>query len=175
MHVLRIIDGGIAHRGFNRLRDLLHHRRPADILGQEFGAHGGSDRQARLRCRAGFAVPGEHGRVRGDDAVAAARPDHRDGGDLRFAALAVPLQRAPKGLIGQDAREIVHAAIAFSLADDGDHFIRRELPAGDAGIEPGGVLHGLEFDLCNLDRHPASAPYVLVYMRGAHSPRTIRS
>jgi len=92
--------------------------------------------------------------MRRDDAVAAARPHHRDGGDLRFAALAVPLQRAAKGLIGQDAREVVHAAIAFGLADDGDHFVRGELPAGDAGIEPGGVLHRLEFDLCDLDRHP---------------------
>jgi hypothetical protein len=94
MHVLRIIDGGIAHRGFDRLRDLLHHRRPADVLRQELGAHRGSDRQARLRCRAALAVLGEDGRVRGDDAVAAARPHHRDGGNLPFAALAVPLQRA---------------------------------------------------------------------------------
>src|SRR5215813_12155513 len=175
MHVLRIIDGGIAHRGFDRLRDLLHHRRPTDVLRQEFGAHGGPDRQAGLRCRAGLAVLGEHGRVWRDDAVAAARPDHRDGGDLRFAALAVALQRAAKGLIGQDAREVVHAAIAFGFADDGDHFVRTELSADDAGIESGGVLHRFEFDLCNLDRHPASAPYVLAYIRGAHSPRTIRS
>src|SRR5262249_44597849 len=77
--------------------------------------------------------------------------------DLRFAALAVPLQRAPKGLIGEDAREVVHAAIAFGLADDGDHFVRAELPAGDAGIEPGGVLPRLEFGLCTLERRAASA------------------
>src|SRR6516165_6209814 len=109
--------------------------------------------------------------MRRADAVAATGPDHREGGNLRLAALAVPLQRAAKGLIGQDARKVVHAAIAFGLADDGDHFVRAELPAGDACIEPGGILHRLEFDLCDLDRHPASAPYVLAYIRGAHSPR----
>src|SRR5262249_59003541 len=72
----------------------------------------------------------------GDDPVAAARPDHRDGGDLRFAALAVPLQRPAKGLVGQDAREVVDATIAFGLADDGDHLVRGELPAREAGLEP---------------------------------------
>src|SRR5262249_61923550 len=85
MHVLRIIDGGIAHRGFDRLRDLLHHRRPTDVLRQEFGAHGGPDRQAGLRCRAGLAVLCGHGRVWRDDALAAAPPDPTDGGELPFA------------------------------------------------------------------------------------------
>ena len=34
MHVLRIVDAGVAHRGFHRIRDLLDHRRPADVLGK---------------------------------------------------------------------------------------------------------------------------------------------
>src|SRR5262252_6032702 len=173
MHVLRIIDGGIAHRGFDRLGDLLHHRQPADVLRQELGAHRGPDRQARLRCRAGLTVLGEDGRVWRDDAVAAARPHHRDGGDLRFAALAVPLQRAAKGLVGQDAREVVDAAIAFGLADDGNHFVRGELPAREASLEPGGVLNRLELHLCRFDRH-GSIRY-MVFIRGAHSPRIIGS
>jgi hypothetical protein len=63
------------------------------------------------------------------------------------------LQRPAKGLIGQDAREVVHPAVPFGLANDGDHLVRRELPAGDAGLKPGSILNGLELDLCNLYRH----------------------
>jgi hypothetical protein len=46
MHVARIVDPGGPHRRFHGGSDLLHHRRPADVLGQELGAHRGSDRQA---------------------------------------------------------------------------------------------------------------------------------
>ena len=143
VHVAGIVDASVAHRGLNRLRDLLDHRRPADILGQELRAQCSSDRQARFRGGAGPHVAGEHRRVRGDDAVAAARPHHGDRGDLRVAALAVPLQRPAKGLVGQNSREVVHAAIAFGLADDGDDLVRGELAAGDAGLETRRVLNRL--------------------------------
>src|SRR5262249_34076566 len=109
-------------------------------------------RQAWLRRRTALGVTGKDGRVRGDDAVATARPDHRNGGDLHLAALAVFLQRPAKGLVGQDAREVVHAAVALGLPDDGDHLVRAELPASDACLEPGSILHGLELDLCDLYR-----------------------
>src|SRR5262249_43712375 len=96
---------------------------------------------------------GEHRRVRRDNSIAAARPDHRDGCNLRFAALAMFLQRPAEGLVGEDAREIVHAAVALGFADDGDHLVRGELPARNAGLEPGGILHIFQLDLCDLDRH----------------------
>src|SRR5262245_1087880 len=83
------------------------------------------------------------------------------------------LQRPTKGLVGQDTREIVHAAVAFGLADDGDHLVRDELPTGNACLEPGGILHGLELDLCDFYRHPLS--YVTLRKPRAHSPRIKRS
>jgi hypothetical protein len=70
------------------------------------------------------------------------------------------LQHAAKGLVGQDAREVVHAAVAFGFADDGDHLVRSELPARDACLEPGGVLHVLELDFCDLDCHHNLKPRV---------------
>ena len=174
VHVLRIVDAGVAHRGFDGGRDLLDHGRPADILRQQLRAQRGADRQARFRRWAGLAVAREHRRMRRDDAVAAARPDHRDVRDLGLAALAELLQHAAKRLVGENAREIVDAAIAFGLADDRDHLVGAELALGDARLQAGGVLHGLELDLRDLDRH-SSAPYTSLRMRGAHSPRSICS
>jgi hypothetical protein len=79
--------------------------------------------------------------VRRDNPIAAARPDHRDRRNLRFAALAVFLQGAAKSLVGEDAREVVHAAVALGFPDDGDHLVRGELSARNASLEPGGILH----------------------------------
>ncbi len=55
MDVLRIADAGIFHGGFHRGGDLIHHRRAADVFGQQFGAHGGADREPRLRLGSGLA------------------------------------------------------------------------------------------------------------------------
>ena len=61
-------------------------------------------------------------------------PDHTIGilRDLGFAALAVLDQHAAERLVGEDAGEVVDAAIAFGLADHGDDLVGGELPAGDA-------------------------------------------
>ena len=77
------------------------------------------------------------------------------------------LQHRAKRLVGQDAGEIVDAAIAFGLADDGDHFIRLELSIADAGLDAGSVLHVLQFDLGDLNSHYAkSSLFLILVMRG---------
>ena len=83
----------------------------------------GADDEPRFARRAGLGVAREHRRVRRDDAVAAARPDHRDLRDLRFGAAAVLVQHRAKRLVGEDAGEIVDAAIAFGLADHRDDLV----------------------------------------------------
>ena len=162
MHVGRIGDAGVAHGGAHALGDFLHHRRPADILRENLGAHGGADDQPRFVRRAGLGVAREHGRVRRDHAVAAARPDHRDFCDLGFGAAAVLFQHRAKRLVGEDAGEIVDAAIAFGLADDGDHLVRLELSVADAGLHAGSVLHVLQFDLGDFNSHYPKSSLFLV-------------
>ena len=94
----------------------------------------GARRSSRCRSRAAtlsagpvLSLRGEDGGVRRDHAVAAARPHHRDLRDVGLAAPAVLHQDAAERLVGENAGEIVDAAIAFGLADDGDDLIGREL------------------------------------------------
>src|SRR6185369_14934052 len=84
---------------------------------------------------------------------AAARPDHRDVGDLRFAAVALLVEHAAEGLVGEDAGEVVDAAVALGLTDDGDDLIGGELAARNALFEAARVLHCLELDLRDFNRH----------------------
>ena len=138
-----------------RIGDFLDHRRPADVFGQDFDAHRRADGEPRFRRRAGLGIAREHRRVRGDDAVAAARPDHRDFGDLLLRAAAELAQHRAKRLIGEDAGEIVHPAVAFGLADDGDDLVGAELAFADQGLHAGSVLHILQFDFGDFDGHYA--------------------
>ncbi len=62
-------------------------------------------------------------------------------------------QHAAKRLVGEDAGEIVHAAIAFGLADDRDDLIGGELAVRDASLDAGRVLHRLQFDFGDFDGH----------------------
>ncbi len=64
-------------------------------------------------------------------------------------------QHRAKRLIGEDAGEIVHAAVAFGLADDGDDLVGLELAVADARLHARRVLHVLQFDFGNLDSHYA--------------------
>ena len=105
--------------------------------------------------RAGLGVAGKNRRVRRDHAVAAARPDHRNFGDLLFGAAAVLAQHRAKRLIGEDAGKIVHAAVALGLADDGDDLVGLELAVADARLHARRILHVLQFDFGNLDSHYA--------------------
>ena len=123
VHVGRIVDAGVAHGGAHAIGDLLDHGRPADVLGQKLGAHRRADGQAGFVGRAGLVVAGKDRRMRRDDAVAAAGPDHRNLRDLLLRAAAVLAQHRAKRLIGEDAGEIVDAAIALGLADDGDDLV----------------------------------------------------
>ena len=154
--VLRIVDAGVLHRRLHRRRHLLDHGRAADVFRQQLDAHGGADGKPRLRGRTGLAVAREHGGVRRDHAVAAAGPDHRNLADLVLAALAVLEQHLAESLIGEDAGEVVDAAVAFGLADDGDDLIGGELAGLDAVLDAAGVLHRLQLNFRDFDRHPSS-------------------
>src|SRR5438874_1997673 len=83
----------------------------ADIFRQDFRADGGADHEALLVRRPLLAVPGENSGVGRHHAVAAARPYHRDPPDELGAPGPVPRERGSERLIGQDAREVIDAAI----------------------------------------------------------------
>ena len=70
-------------------------------------------------------------------------PDQTIGIDAISASLRVPClrQHAAERLVGEDAGEIVDAAVAFGFADDGDHLVGGELACGNALLQAGGVLH----------------------------------
>ena len=89
-------------------------------------------------------------------------------------------QHAAERLVGEDAGEVVDAAIAFGLADHGDDLVGGELALADAGLEPGGVLHALQFDFGDFNGHSALSSLVLfarqaVRVHGTTSPRIIFS
>ncbi len=67
-------------------------------------------------------------------------------------------QHAAKRLVGQDAGEIVDAAIALGLADDGDDLVGAELTGPNQCLEPARVLNCLQFDFCNFNRHSPKTP-----------------
>src|SRR6202011_162250 len=73
--------------------------------------------------------------------------------DLRLAAAALAREDAAERLVGEDAGEVVDAAVALGLADDGDDFVGHELSGADAVAQAGRILHVLELDLCDFDRH----------------------
>ena len=158
VHVGRVLEPGGAHRGPHPLGDLLDHGRPADVLGQELGAHGRADDQAGLAGGPPRAVLREHRGVGGDHPVTPSRPHHGDATDLLRRPLPVLLQHAPEGLVGENAREVVDAPVALGLADDGDHLVGCEPAGEDALLETGGVLDAPELDLGDLDGHRPPLP-----------------
>ena len=76
-------------------------------------------------------------------------------GDVLLGAPAALQQHAAERLVGENASEVVHPAVAFGLADHGNDLVGGELTLADAGFEPRGVLHALQFDFGNLDGHSA--------------------
>ena len=92
VHVGRVDDPRPLHRDLHAGGDLLDHRGPADVLGEDHVAHGDADRDptpGSVPDRVlGPAGAREHGRVGGDHAVAATRPDHGDLPDLVHGAAA---------------------------------------------------------------------------------------
>src|SRR5262245_41372614 len=153
VHVLRVLDARVLHRGPHALRDDLHHARSADVLGLQLCAHGGSYHQACLGRRARAAVPSEHGGVRGDDAVTTSRPHHGNRGDFRLAARAVLRQHPTESLVGEESREVVDASVSFGFPYHGDHLFGGELAGAQALLQAGGILHALQLDLCHFDGH----------------------
>src|SRR6267154_4969102 len=102
--------------------------------------------------------------MRRDDAVAAAGPNHRHVVNLGFGALAMLEQDAAECLVGQNAGEIVDAAIAFGLADDCDDLVGAEFPRRYQALKAARILNGFQFDLRNFNRHSLQTPLsVLTY------------
>ena len=156
LHVVdirRVADARIGHRRAHPVRDLLHHRRPTDILRQDRRAQGGPHGEAQCVFGPGLDVAGEDGRMGGEHAVAAARPDHGDYADFVFAARAVLEEDAAEGAVRQDAGEVVDPAVALRLADDGDDGIRRHAARRDEFLQARGVRDRFDLDLRNVDRH----------------------
>ena len=91
--------------------------------------------------------------MRRNDAVAAAGPHHRNLLDVGLATLAVLHQHTAERLVGENAGEVVDAAIAFGLADHGDDFVGGELPLFDGVLHAGRVRYGLQFDFDDLNSH----------------------
>ena len=126
MYVGRIFDAGIAHRRLHAVGDFLHHRRPADVLG-----HNPALIAVPIASRdfvAGPVFSLRANTVACGVMTPSQPPDHTIGicaTSLRCAA--VLHQDATERLIGEDAGEVVDAAIAFGLADDRDHLIGGEL------------------------------------------------
>ncbi len=152
VHVGRVVDAGVAHGGAHAIGDLLDHGRPADVFGQKLGAQRRADGQAGFVGRPGLGVAGKDRRMRRDHAVAAAGPDHRN---LlhRLLRAAVLAQHRAKRLIGEDAGEVVDAAIALGLADDRNDLVGAELTLLDQGLHAGSILHALQFDLGDFNGH----------------------
>src|SRR6516164_7237213 len=94
--------------------------------------------------------------MRSDDAVAATGPDHGDACDLRFASFPALGEHVAKSLVREDAGKVIDAAIALRLANDRDDLVGGELARIDAGGQAGSILHALELDFGNLNRHRQS-------------------
>ena len=117
MHVGRIVDARRLHRRAHGGGDLLHHRGPADVLGQELFAERSADGEPGTDRTDRSAHLREHRGVRSDHAVAAAGPDHRHLRHLARWSASVLFQHAPERLVGEDAGEVIHAAVTLGLAD----------------------------------------------------------
>jgi hypothetical protein len=96
--------------------------------------------------------------VRREHAIAAARPHHGHAGDRLGAPAPVTLQHPPERLVGEDAREVVHAAVPLRLADHRHDLVGGEATGEDRRLEAGGILHGLELDLGHLGCHRLVLP-----------------
>ena len=79
------------------------------------------------------------------------------------------LQHAPERLVGEDAREVVHASVALGLADDGDHLVGREPAGEDPLLQAGGVLDAPQLDLGDLDGHRPALPHAVGARRAISS------
>ena len=182
MHIAGVLDTRIAHGRFDCRGNLLDHGRTADVLRQELCAHAGPNGKPRIGARARLCVPRKYCCVRRNHAITAAGPHHGDPRNLGLGSPAMLCQHTPKGLIRENAGEVVDPAIPFGLADDGDDLVGRKLPRPQACLQPGRVLHVLELDLGHFNRHrrfppikPAQRPAVPRLPRPPAAPRASRA
>ena len=137
-----------------------------------------------LRGGAGLLVAGEDRGMRRDDAVAAARPHHRDRrrSPLRRAVPCFSSTRRNawsarmrvKSLTPPLPSVLPITAMTSSAVN---------WPVADAGLQPGGILHALQLDLRDLNRHSfvlncslqAACPGITRRGASSRSPRRDRS
>ena len=155
----RVVDPGVAHRRLDARGHLLDHRRAPDVLGQQHVGHRDPHRQPRLAGVAAGLVghPREDRRMGADHPVAATRPRHRDPRHLLLGAATPIEQHAAEGLVGEDAREVVDAAVALGLADHRHHVVGSEHAPVDQLGQAGGVGHARDLDLADLEGHRGSS------------------
>ncbi len=67
-------------------------------------------------------------------------------------------QHAAKRLIGKDAGEVVHAAVAFGLSDHGDDLIGGELPRLDPLLHAACIGYGFQLDFRDFNGHQVASP-----------------
>ena len=120
-----ILDTCLGHRPADTFRHLLHHCHPPDVLRQNRIAHRDTDGEAKLVRRLCVDF-GKHRCVWTQNAVDAARPHHRNLLHFVSGTGALVHEHLAESLVGQDAREVVDATVAFRLADDTDDFVSCE-------------------------------------------------
>ena len=144
MHVGDGLDGRVAHRRLDSLRRLANLRVPADLLRQEVAGLRNADAQALLAGvladALGARASREHGYVRRQHALRAARHDERDSGlDLARSELEMRRKRVAQRGHSIFAGEVVDPAIAFGLAEHRENRRRLERAAVDETHEAGHV------------------------------------
>ena len=156
MDVGRILDTRLGEGGAHRARDLAHLDHRPDLFGEDVARHRDAEREALLPGRSGRAALAREDRgVRREHAFRAAGPHEGD---------------PPADLVGRDAehgreqklvrqrrvasREVVRAAVALRLADQGDDRGRIDRAFRDQGSELGHVVRSRHGDPVNANLHP---------------------
>jgi len=132
VHVLQIVEAGRDHRPADRGGGGLHLRHAADLFGQEIGGEGRADGKRRRVGSRRAVTAGEHEEMGRQAALGSAR--HHQG-DPRADGLWRASKRAGESRLqgdhGEVPGEVVDAAIALGLAEDGQNLGRRHGPGRD--------------------------------------------
>ncbi len=136
MHVIGAAYAGIRHGRAHRFGHLLRLRPAAHLLRLQRQCVRPPDGQRRSG-RALAVHPLEHDPVRGHAALGSAGHDETD---LIRRRTEMGAQQQRQGLDSEAARKIVHAAIAFGLAENGEDALRRQRAGGDGGGDAGHVV-----------------------------------
>ena len=134
---------------------------------------------ARCRWRAAMSTPARSWRCartpsRAGVMTPSQPPDHTIGMLVMSASprRAELEQHAAERLVGENAGEVVDPAIAFGLADHGDHLVGVELARRDPVLEPARVLHASSVRFSRL-RSPFSLSSLLGLPQAHARPRKL--